>query len=1226
MKIISIKFLNLNSLKGQHEIRFDQPPFTESGIFAITGPTGAGKTTILDAITVALYGRVHRHTKDVFEIMTRHTGESFAEVEFEVKDKLYRAKWSIRRSRGKAEGALQTQKMELAEAVSGTIIIEHPLQEVRDKIVELCGLDYNQFLRSVILSQGDFTRFLKADENERSELLERITDTGIYSQISMDAYEKAKEERAKLDQLRGQLDHVVLLAAEERTIYQDSLLALSEQESDLKVQEALLRTKIDWLNTLGKLETRKTELLQSLSADELFYASHEDRFFRLQKHLSALVHRPALAELATIESQQLKIKSDLQQAEAAHPDLVKEEAVMKTALEQAKQKIGLTEQTITESEPVFEAVAKKDLLIEQAKSELNKIRKSFDDANLSLQTITTDRLRMDQQLKALQQRINLLSEWLKGNSKERELDKEVIVFSQMVQQLKSLEAGAAGKQKHLLEYKTQAEKGKLIVMEAEKNSGLLELKLVEFQAAIARFSQELQHTLAGKTVEELEADFSTLPVLIQTSEQQLRLSGQYHKLLTEQDALTAALETYEKQKIAVAQVIAKLELESADGATQLDYLQQIYELEVKVQKYDADRLQLEPEQPCPLCGSVHHPFVEGKYTSKLTESATRRNQQLEQVNLLKKNLNQQLIALNTLDHQVQTSEKSLAVLKEAIAQSLLEFNANNKKLPKPLELVKPAIIEAVIKRKKLQQQALEVQLKAVKNTQAQIIAMELQVNTQKEISAQERNKIEQAGLTISFAEKQLNLTSQELEAAGQEIKVVVAKAVQLTKPFGILFEAERAEEIISEMKERFERYQTSERELNQLQPDLRQQETELKNSLLVWNEKKDQIELLTGQLREEEKVWQQLQEDRIELFGSKDPVQERMQLVNALKKYREEAENFQRALQEKQAKVRIIEDRKATLHVSYLSTKEVFNTHLAKLMGKLTQEGLQSLTELKQLYLPEQEAKAAEELQKEAAQKIASGKSLLLAAEKDLQVERQKALTEETTEVISPQLEEYSQQLRVLVEQMVRLRHQLAEDDLLKLKHSEVAGQIAEQQKQSDRFQKLAALIGSADGKKFSRFAQGLTLARLTELANRHLLRLSDRYSILKSPEKDLDLQIIDGYQADVIRPMSTLSGGESFLVSLSLALGLSDLASRKVQINSLFIDEGFGTLDAETLDVAITALENLQANGKSIGIISHVETLKERIGTQIQLSRQPGGSSKIALFSYGELISHDAQ
>src|SRR5690606_8411420 len=119
-----------------------------------------------------------------------------------------------------------------------------------------------------------------------------------------------------------------------------------------------------------------------------------------------------------------------------------------------------------------------------------------------------------------------------------------------------------------------------------------------------------------------------------------------------------------------------------------------------------------------------------------------------------------------------------------------------------------------------------------------------------------------------------------------------------------------------------------------------------------------------------------------------------------------------------------------------------------------------------------------------------------------------------------------------------------------------------------------------------------------------------------KSPQEDLKLEIIDIYQADAIRPMSTLSGGESFLVSLALALGLSDLASRKTQINSLFIDEGFGTLDEETLDIAISTLENLQANGKTIGIISHVEALKERIATQIQISKQPGGSSKIKIKS----------
>jgi exonuclease SbcC len=133
-------------------------------------------------------------------------------------------------------------------------------------------------------------------------------------------------------------------------------------------------------------------------------------------------------------------------------------------------------------------------------------------------------------------------------------------------------------------------------------------------------------------------------------------------------------------------------------------------------------------------------------------------------------------------------------------------------------------------------------------------------------------------------------------------------------------------------------------------------------------------------------------------------------------------------------------------------------------------------------------------------------------------------------------------------------------------------------------------------------------------LANRHLKCFSTRYLIAKKPGDNLELEITDAWQADIARPISTLSGGETFLVSLALALGLSDLASNKVQIQSLFIDEGFGTLDAETLDVAMDALENLREAGKSIGVISHVEAMKERITTQIQVVRTAGGYSRIEI------------
>ena len=1218
MKIISIRFLNLNSLKGQHEIRFDRPPFTESGIFAITGPTGAGKTTILDAITVALYGRVHRHSKDVFEIMTRHTAESYAEVEFEVRDQLYRAKWSIRRSRGKADGQLQTQKMELADAVTGTILIEHPLQEVREEIVRLCGLDYNQFLRSVILSQGDFTRFLKADENERSELLEKITDTGIYSQISIAAYEKAREERLKLDQLKGKLENVALLTPEERTIYTTELQELAITEQQLKQQEDILRGQLEWLRNLEKLEGRKQQLMRSLSEDELHYATHESRFDQLRKHLSAVVHRPALAALQTIEKQQRYIETDLQEISLQYPELLKAQTETDAALKSAQLQSQETEKTLTEMEPVFEAVIQKDLLIARAKDELEKSTTSLTTATLSLQTITAAGTTMTQQLKDIQQRMTSLTAWLNVHAADAQLEKEVIVFRQLVQQLQQLQTKITVSQQNQLEYAKQATQARELTEQTQKNISLSAGKQEEYTKTIQEVSATLQLTLAGKTAEQLEAELRELPVLINTAEQQLRLAVSQDKLHTEQQALAGKITAYEKANTTNKGLLATLKLEIQQETELIENLQQIYELEVKVQKYDADRLTLQPEQPCPLCGAIHHPFVEGKYTGKVTEAAQRRNQQQEKLNVLKVKSDELLLTLNTLSYQLDTSTQALLLNKENIAQTLTDFEENNKKLPKPLDINKPAIISAVIAKKKTEQQTLFVQLNGAKELQVQLTHLETLSNLEKEKQVQEKNKAEQAVLTITFAEKQKEAALQDSVTATAESKLVKDQAISLLQPFEISFDPELAADIVLQMNTRYQQYLKANQELNQLQPDLRQKETELKSNGATVIAQKETIDQFKLQLNTVQKEWQQLQEERIELFGTKDPLQERIQLKALLKKYTTQATELQLVLQTKQEKARIAEDRQVNLNTSYLSAKNQFKEHLDQLTVQLTAQGLASVAELEQLFMPDEEAKAAETLQKEALQKIASGKSMLQATVQEQENEQQKALTTENKEVLLPLLEAQDQALSSLQQQKGKLQQVITEDDQLKVKHSEVAHEIALQQQQTDRFQQLSALIGSADGKKFSRFAQGLTLARLTELANRHLLRLTDRYSILKSAEKDLDLQIIDGYQADVIRPMSTLSGGESFLVSLALALGLSDLASRKVQINSLFIDEGFGTLDAETLDVAITALENLQANGKSIGIISHVEALKDRIGTQIQLSRQPGGSSKISLYSYG--------
>ena len=1221
MKITGIKFLNLNSLKGQHEIRFDQPPFDESGIFAITGPTGAGKTTLLDAITAALYGRVHRHSRDVFEIMTRHTAESFAEVEFEVGEKSYRSKWSVRRSHGKADGQLQQQKMELAESHTGKILISHPLNEVREEIVRICGLDYNQFLRSVILSQGDFTRFLKAPENERSELLEQITDTGIYSEISVAAYEKAREERLKLEQLRSRLENVILLSAEERTAHLTELEELSAQEKLSKQDEAALRIKLDWLLQLEKLSLKKQDLMQSLAEAELLHAGYEPRFLKLQNHLRALVHRPALAALDTIGVQHQQIETDLRLAESQHPEVLKEEQGTRAELIAAKQQAELKEKDLTEMGPVFDAVSKKDILIVQAVNQLAGNVATFESAALSLQQTQDLQLGKDETLKKIRERIAALSHWMLEHAADAALEKQALVLQQLLLQLSALKVKDSGITEEQSGYIRRREQGQALLTETTRHLALTERSLAETRENIQQQQQTLLSLLAGKNTEELEQELSEFPVLIHTAEQQLKLASSYGELVKEQALQREKLTQLRIEEKDAQTVLEKLKQENLRETEILAHLQEIWELEVKVQKYDADRLELQQEQPCPLCGAIHHPFVEGKYVSRTNEAAERRNQQQVKLQLLKTQLDAQLIVINTLTYQLETGDQNIQLSAASLAQMSSDFELNNEQLPKPLDIAKPEIIAAVISRKKLQQASVKQQMDQVKLIQKQVVQLESRIVEQKELMAQQNSKTEQAGLEINFAEQQLKLNAQQLAAVRDEIKILEGQSAAVLEPFGIIFSAGQFEEVIPEMNQRYQQYQASEQDLKRLELDLRQQETELKNLEKTIIEKKDALELLNVQLQDSQSTLQRLQQERLELFGTKDPLEERTELGNEFSKYRRLTEGLQQQLQQKQERLKIVEDRQMNLNTSFLSTKKLFNAQLEKLREKLSAEGMASVEELKNLFLPDDEATEAAALQQESAQRIASAKSLLKATERELAAEMQQALTEEPKENLVPLLEEQGQILSLLQQKKGRLNQIISDDDLLKLKHTEVAQQIEKQRQESDRFQKISALIGSADGKKFSRFAQGLTLARLTELANRHLLRLSDRYSILKSPEKDLDLQIIDGYQADVVRPMSTLSGGESFLVSLALALGLSDLASRKVQINSLFIDEGFGTLDADTLDVAITALENLQASGKTIGIISHVEALKERIGTQIQLSKEPGGTSKISLFSYGQKI-----
>ena len=315
MRILAIRGENLASLAEMFEVDFDVEPIRSSGIFAITGPTGAGKTTLLDALCLALFDRLPRMDTaergasigrvdgdsgqqakydDVRGILRHGAGGGYAEIDFIGQDgRRYRSRWEVNRARRRVNGRLQDQKITLADLQSGAIIGDKKtdtLQQIEKRI----GLSFDQFRRSVLLAQGDFDTFIKAGSKDRAELLERITGTEIYSQISQAAFARAKEEREALRALEAQLGEHQTLTAEERAAAEARVHNTRAEVERIEADMAALGKAQNWYEVKSRLDMRVAEgeaaLTQAMAADQ---AAEADRSI-LTKALKAFSLRAEL--------------------------------------------------------------------------------------------------------------------------------------------------------------------------------------------------------------------------------------------------------------------------------------------------------------------------------------------------------------------------------------------------------------------------------------------------------------------------------------------------------------------------------------------------------------------------------------------------------------------------------------------------------------------------------------------------------------------------------------------------------------------------------------------------------------------------------------------------------------------------------------------------------------------------------------------------------------------
>ncbi len=1224
MKILSVKFKNLNSLRGEHKIDFSQPPFSETGLFAITGPTGAGKTTILDAITVALYGKVHRHNRDVDEIMSRHTGDCYSELEFEAKGKIYRAKWSLHRAGAKPDGKLQAERMELSEQKEDVFVMigEHRVTQIRQQIEIICGLDYPQFLRSVILCQGDFTQFLKASDRDRSFLLENITGTEIYSQISVFVYDKLKTERDTLNALEAKLGNVKLLSAEEKDHYIQQLDGLRGRATNLAVQQKEITEQRTWLENIAKLEQRKFELDNELQELNEQLETRLPDFERLKWHNAASRFKSQLDNLNLLNDDAAKVTAELLAHQAKLPALEAQLVSADTEVRQALESLINAEKTLELQSPIIDETFKKDEEIKGVASALQVADAEQRILLPEIKSLKTQKEKLELQLQQLAVELKVFEDYLSANAMDLNLDKQVLIYDQQYRVLNEIllaqNRGAEEERKAVRQIAAAKKELHENHVAQEANTRIQETLTM----SLSSLENKLGELYGSEGAALLERRAETLPIELNNYQQQEEAIAALLMFRQEYAALQVETRRMSEQLVLEQEQLKSTETEAEAAHKMLDVQTKLVQAEERILKYEADRIHLREGEPCALCGALHHPFV----TSHLHHDFSATRKQMEAQKLVAEELDKRLLnsrlQVQGLSVQLENSNKSAAEKVIAGKGLKTKIEALNKLLPKQVSDKDPGMVQVLHAEARKELELIRAKLQQAKQLKDEITIAQKQLDEKSLAVLNLKSAAAVLETNIINNEEQLERIQTVIEELKSRKQTATSQIQEVLQSLDITYDPDQLEAIASMLNSRLAQYTDATLQVKQLKESAVQLNKTLDPLRFNLEERSRAAGKLQLQITSITEQLAELKAARRALFGEEEPAEVRTRLNQKIKLLSLTRDEVLKLQQDVQKTISV-----ATLSITQLTdTKEALAARIATqtidLEAALSQEGISDIKVLASLLLDVEVAKSLEELKKQLEERIAANREIMRRTQADLARELARSLTVSNLEAVQMKFDEIGALLSGLNQDIGRIKGIFDADEDTMRAHTEITRSIQQQQQELNRWNRLCSLIGSADGNSFRMFAQGLTLARLTELANKHLAQLTDRYSILKSKEKDLGLEIEDHYQADAIRPMATLSGGESFLVSLALALGLSDLASHKVQINTLFIDEGFGTLDADTLDVAISALENLQAKGKTVGIISHVEALKERIGTQVQVEKQPGGSSKIRIQHYGTSIT----
>ncbi|WP_426456006.1 AAA family ATPase [Acinetobacter sp. KB005] len=1194
MKILSIRIKNLASLSDEHFIDFENAPLAHAGLIAIVGKTGAGKSTILDAMCLALFNRVPRlkdsdgKLKDVdgselltnspLTVLRRGTGHGFAELCFIAQDqKRYLARWEIKRARENPNGKLQSVQRHLKCLTDGVVLADKA-KAVDEKVKQITQLSFEQFTRAVLLAQSEVTAFLKARDSERGELLEYLTNSSIFAKIGELAFRKTADIAKQRKQLEEFLGHIEILSDEEISAFTEQYQQAQENYQKLEQQKNVLDKQQQWFERKAKLELEVQAKQQQFQTQQ----NHHQQLTGEREQLKRLEVFSEIRPQVFQQTQNLQtlqqLEPQIQQAQIKFNDLVQ---IFETGQKQYQSAEQELKQTLD-----FE---------QQHQPALNQVRQS------------------------IQERTFIADEYKKCKEKRNVLEQKLSPLQQqqntVQQQIEQLQQNQA----HLQQQLTQT--GQYAVLDKGLSAHLHQLG--QFIQNYEAIEQQLGNpTLARQKLSEAKSELEQLTTSVGTVEQievkleqqrkdkeqkltqitQLDLIQQkvkiYHELYAELQQFTEKHSQTSAQEQQLKTVCQLAEQDYQTAKIEREKLQQILQQQrlLHTENIEQLRANLKEGEACLVCGSTHHPYrIDDSTVSKALFDLQQQQEQqavaleqtkfntwqseqqiltqcraeleqvqkyLSQLKAKQANLQQDLVQQLSLN-QLQID---LAQPPEQILQTLNELRQTAQTAISSFDSENLRLTQAIKQQNQLLQhiQRNESLLNTAQQWQQQVQHI-VQCLSESEQHAWQQSSSQTAKQTWSMLDarakqlEQQEQLSQRFEQQQQELKMMAANLEQMTKQINEIDQNlkditlkgqqnnERAVSLIQQMTG-----------LSNLKPHdwLMEHDAKRQHQQTAYHASKQRFEQTRQHFEQQKQALDQLKHQH-------QHTEQHQQQINAqIQSWLNEHSDFQ------------AQDFTALIQINSAQEQDIRN--------RLNQ---------------------AERLLSETSSALKTMQEQLtdhLQTQPDIEFEKLLNLIQDNIAELKAQLE---------VRDQLKLKLELHQQNLAK--QQQYAEQIQNIQQEEHRWSKISGLIGDAKGKEFRDYAQQYHLDILVEHANQQLAMLSQRYT-LKRLDQSLSLAIIDHDMDGEMRSVSSLSGGESFLTALALSLAIANMASGSMKIESLFIDEGFGTLDASSLHMVMNALDQLQNQGRQVVLISHIQEMHERIPVQIQVKPLGAGASTI--------------